>query len=75
MSRQSDQLAYQIRVGGHLDAQWSEWLCGLIIIHEEDGTTLLTGPVADQAALYGLLNKISKLGLLLLSVRRVEPEN
>ena len=59
---------YQIRVKGHLDSSWSERLDGLTITHEEDGTTLLTGPVADQPALHGLLIRIRDLGLPLLSV-------
>ena len=59
---------YQIRVKGHLDNSWSERLDGLTIAHEEDGTTLLTGPVADQPALHGLLIRIRDLGLPLLSV-------
>jgi hypothetical protein len=59
---------YQIRVKGHLDSSWSERLDGLTITHEEDGTTLLAGPVADQPALHGLLIRIRDLGLPLLSV-------
>ena len=63
---------YQIRVKGHLDGSWSEWLGGLAIIHKEDGTTVLTGTVADQSALYGLLVKIRDLGLPLVSVGNIE---
>ena len=62
---------YQIRVQGCLDPRWSAWLDGLAIVHEEDGTTLLYGPVADQAALYGVLIRIRDLGLALLSVQQV----
>jgi hypothetical protein len=69
---------YQIRVKGHLDSQWADWFEGLIITLEEDGDTLLTGPVSDQAALHGLLKKVRDLGLSLLSVNQVpslEPTN
>jgi hypothetical protein len=59
---------YEIRLKGHLDSQWTEWFGGLTITLEEDGTTLLSGPVADQAALHGLLKKVRDLGLPLISV-------
>ena len=62
---------YRFRVRGHLDDRWSTWLGGLAIHLQEDGTTLLVGPVVDQAALHGVLNRIRDLGLPLLSVRRV----
>jgi hypothetical protein len=65
---------YHIRVKGHLSSQWSEWFDGFTIINCEDGEALLSGIILDQAALYGLLNKISNLGLPLLSVNRVQPE-
>ena len=65
---------YQIRVKGHLDHSWSEWFEGLSMTHEEDGTTVLTGPLADQPALHGLLIKIRDLGLPLVSVNRIEPD-
>jgi hypothetical protein len=65
---------YQIRVRGHLDSSWSEWFECLSITHEEEGTTVLTGPIADQPALHGLLVKIRDLGLPLLSVNCVEPD-
>jgi len=61
-------LCYEIRVRGHLNDRWAEWLEGLTITLEEDGNTLLTGPVIDQAALYGLLKKVRDLGLPLVSV-------
>ena len=64
---------YQIRLEGQLDAQWTEWFGGMTISLEEDGDTLLTGPVADQAALHGLLKKVRDLGMPLISVNRVEP--
>ena len=65
---------YQIRVKGHLDPGWSEWFAGLAITHEPNGETLLTGPVVDQAALFGLLLKIRDLNLTLLSLLRIEPD-
>lgn len=61
---------YQIRVKGHLDANWSEWLDGFAISREEDGTTLLTGTVIDQTALYGLLIKMRDLGLSIILVKQ-----
>ena len=61
---------YQIRLKGHLEHQWVDWFDGLSLTHMEDGTTLLTGSVADQAALYGLIIKMRDLGLPLLSVNR-----
>jgi hypothetical protein len=64
---------YEIRVKGHLADRWAGWFEGLTITLEEDGVTLLTGPVIDQAALHGLLRKTRDLGMLLLSVNRVEP--
>ena len=62
---------YEIRVAGHLSPQWVDWFEGLTITLEEDGNTLLTGPVADQAALHGLLKKVRDLGMSLLSVNQV----
>ena len=64
---------YQIRIEGHLDDQWTDWFSGLTIALEENGDTLLTGPVPDQAALFGLLKKVRDLGMPLVSVNRVEP--
>ena len=64
---------YQIRVKGHLGPQWTDWFGGLDHHLEEDGDTLLTGPVVDQAALYGLLKKVRDLGMPLVSVNCVEP--
>ena len=60
---------YRIRVKGHLDDRWSDWLGGLAIQRQEDGTTLLVGPVVDQAALHGVITRIRDLGLPLLSVK------
>ncbi len=66
-------MVYQIRVKGHLGSQWTDWFGGLTVTLEEDGDTLLTGPVVDQAALHGLLRKVRDLGMSLLSVSPVEP--
>jgi hypothetical protein len=66
-------MIYQIRLEGHLDCQWTDWFFGLTITLEENGDTLLTGPVIDQAALFGLLKKVRDLGMPLVSVNRVEP--
>ena len=60
----------QLRIEGHLNGGWSEWLDGLSVTHEPDGTTVLAGRVADQAALRGMLCKLWDLNLTLLSVRR-----
>ena len=64
----SQPMVYQIRLQGHLGHQWKEWFGGLTITLEENGDTLLTGPVVDQAELYGLLRKVRDLGMPLLSV-------
>lgn len=64
---------YQFRIKGHLGCQWTDWFGGLTITQEENGDTLLTGPVVDQAALYGLLRKVRDLGAPLLSVNHVKP--
>jgi hypothetical protein len=65
-------MVYQIRIKGHLGQQWTDWFEGLTITLEENGDTLLTGPVVDQAALHGLLKKVRDLGLPLISVNRVK---
>ena len=65
-------MIYQIRIKGHLDRQWTHWLECLTITLEEDGNTLLTGPVIDQAALHGLLKKVRDLGMPLVSVVQVQ---
>jgi len=64
---------YQIKLGGQLGREWTGWFGGLTITLAEDGDTLLTGPVIDQAALHGLLKKVRDLGLSLISVNRIEP--
>lgn len=66
-------IVYQIRIKGHLTDQWANWFEGLSITLEEDGNTLLTGPVIDQAALFGLLKKVRDLGLPLVSINCAEP--
>lgn len=63
---------YQIRVQGHLGSQWKDWFGGLTVTLEDNGETLLTGPVADQAALHGLLRRVRDLGIPLVSVVRVD---
>ena len=62
---------YEIRLKGHLGSQWTDWFGGLTITLEDNGDTLLTGPVIDQAALHGLLKKVRDLGMTLLSVNCV----
>lgn len=64
---------YEIRIKGHLEDWWADRFEGLIITLEEDGDTLLTGPVADQAALHGLLKKARDLGIPLVSVNLIKP--
>jgi hypothetical protein len=63
---------YQIRLKSHLGSDWTDWFEGLAITLEEDGDTLLTGPVVDQAALHGLLKKVRDLGMSLVSVNQVQ---
>jgi hypothetical protein len=67
-------MVYQIRVKGHLGRQWTDWFGSVTITLEDNGNTLLTGPVVDQAALHGMLRKVRDLGLPLVSVIRVEPK-
>ena len=71
--RHDDPGRYEIRLKGHLDSRWAAWFDGLTLTHHSDGTTILHGPVADQAALHGLLQKTRDLGLPLISVNYVEP--
>lgn len=64
----SNAKVYEIRVKGHLSSQWAEWFGGLTITLEDNGDTLLAGPVVDQAALHGLLRRVRDSGLPLVSV-------
>ena len=66
-------MRYVIRVKGHLDTFWQAWFENLLITHEREGTTLLSGPIKDQAALYGILIKMRDLGLTLLSLEASTP--
>jgi hypothetical protein len=65
---------YEIRVKGHLDSRWAAWFDGLSLTNSSDGTTIICGPVADQAALYGLLQKVRDIGLPLVSVTQVQAD-
>jgi hypothetical protein len=66
---------YEICLKGHLGTRWAAWFDGLAIAQGSDGTTIIHGPVADQAALYGLLQKVRDLGLPLISVNQVDPDH
>ena len=68
-------MAFQIRIKGHLGDDWTDWFGGMTITLEENGDTLLTGPVPDQAALFGLLRRVRDLGMQLISVNRVDTGN
>ena len=63
---------YELRIEGHLDEHWSTWFGGMTLSHEDDGTTTLSGAVADQAALHGLLTKVRDLGATLISVNAMD---
>jgi hypothetical protein len=67
-------MIYKIRLKGHLGRHWTDWFDGLTITLEDNGETLLTGPLADQAALHGLLKKVRDLGMPLLSVVGIKPD-
>lgn len=67
-------MIYQIRIKGLLDRQWTDWFGGMAISATEDGDTLLTGPVEDQAALHGLLRRVRDSGLSLVSVGPIESD-
>ena len=73
-NEKAEPLIYQIRVQGHLDRKWADWFSGLSITLLDNGETLLTGLVLDQAALHGLLKKVRDVGLPLVAVIRIEPE-
>jgi hypothetical protein len=70
---QAEPDGYEVRLQGHLDARWAAWFDGLSLKRENDGTTVIRGPIADQAALHGLLRKVNDLGLPLISVTRIQP--
>jgi hypothetical protein len=71
--RKGQSVVYQIRIKGYLGHQWTDWFEGLTITLEDNGETLLTGPVVDQAALHGLLKRVRDLGMPLLAVNRIQP--
>jgi hypothetical protein len=73
--RHRDAGRYEIRVQGHLHSRWTAWFDGLSLSNESDGTTIIHGLVADQAALHGLLQKVRDVGLPLVSVTQVEPDH
>jgi hypothetical protein len=70
-SDSSQPVVYEIRIAGHLSAQWSDWFEGLSVTLEPGGTTRLSGPVVDQAALYALLKKVRDTGLTLIAVNQI----
>jgi len=72
--RPDDPPRYEVRLQGRLDARWSAWFDGLSLSTADDGTTALRGPIADQAALYGVLQKVRDLGLPLLSVTALDAD-
>lgn len=63
---------YEIRLSGELDDRWRAWFDGLTVVRDGDGTTVLTGPLADQAGLHGVLQRIRDLGMVLISVARLD---
>ncbi len=67
--------SYEIRLRGHLEARWAAWFDGLSLTHAGDGTTVIRGPVVDQAALHGLLTRVRDLGLPLIAVTQVDPSS
>jgi hypothetical protein len=72
--RWQDARRYEIRLKGHLETRWASWFDGLSLTHESDGTTTIHGPIVDQAALHGVLQKVRDLGLPLVSVTQVDPD-
>ncbi len=73
--KQAQYPSYEIRLKGHLDDRWAEWFEGLTITLEDNGNTLLSGAVADQATLHGILKKVRDFGLTLISVNPASPGN
>ncbi|HLZ26243.1 MAG TPA: hypothetical protein VKV73_02885 [Chloroflexota bacterium] len=71
---QQESELHEIRVQGHLDQRWADWLEGMTVTHERDGTTTLAGALVDQAALHGVLNRIRDLALPIVSVLRTRPD-
>ena len=65
---------YAIRLKGHLDSRWAAWFDGLSLTHDSDGTTVISGPVLDQAALHGLLQRVRDVGIPLVSVAQIDPD-
>jgi hypothetical protein len=65
---------YRLRIRGHLGQAWSSWFDGLVISQQDDGTTTLTGPLVDQAALYGVLSRLRDIGVTLLAVEQLPSE-
>jgi hypothetical protein len=65
---------YEIRLKGHLDSRWAAWFDGLSLTHDSDGTTVISGPVLDQAALHGLLQRVRDVGIPLVSVAQIDPD-
>lgn len=63
----------EIRVRGHLEPRWSDWLDGLTLTREDDGTTLIEGPVVDQAALFGIIHRLRDMALPLISILHLDP--
>lgn len=66
---------YEIRLKGHLNSRWAAWFDGLALTNEPDGTTVIQGPVVDQAALHGLLQKLRDVGIPLISLTQVDPDH
>jgi hypothetical protein len=70
----SNHINYEIKIKGRLEERWAEWFEGLIFTHENDGTTTLSGPLPDQAALHSILLKIRDMNLTLISITQSEPD-
>ena len=68
-------MIYQIRINGHLDNKWAEWFGNMTFSLENNGDTIITGPIVDQAALHGLLKRVRDLGMPLISVNQIQDKN